>query len=304
MRRFKNKDKMNTLLNIDSVFGEYEGRVLPVIITIGLAALPLFIWLFFLQATPIKFWWVLVFDLLWTGRWALIVIGKEKEKKRFYLQQRGDEYKSADELVHIQHIHDDGLIEYDNGSVGYLLSGYIKGYLTDDKLSVDMENFMNELDTWNWDYYLHNTVDEILCEDQLPNLRRYTDKEVIRERIDFYNYQDEWSRTNTGLYRITFLVTCNKYAWKKLKAHMEELVSSDLSLMFNELTILPFAGVNDMLNRDICGFVDIARMLTKKYDNQEYFKSGVLWYDDQIPQEFVPEKDKSDLHERRVSDDS
>lgn len=301
MRKFKNKDRMNTLLNIDSVFGEYEGHVLPVIITIGLVALPLLVWLFLLQGTFIKFWYVLVFDLFWGLRWALIILGKESEKTRFYLQQKGDEYKSADELVHIQHIHEDGLIEYDNGTVAYVLSGYPKGYLTDDKLSVDLENFMNELDNWNWDMFLHNTVDELLCEEGLPNLKRYTDKDVIRERIDFYSYQDEWSRDHTALYRISFLVYCPKYNWKRLKSHMDELVSSELALMFNEIKILSYDDVIDLLNRDMCGFVDIARMLTKKFDNDEYYQSKVLWYDDKIPEEVKKEKDTSSLDERRVS---
>lgn len=301
MRKFKNKDRMNTLLNIDSVFGEYEGHVLPIIITIGLAALPLLVWLFLLQGTPIKFWYVLVFDIPWSLRWALIVLGKESEKMKFYLQQRGDEYKSADELVHIQHIHEDGLIEYDNGKVAFIVSGYLKGYLTDDKLSVDLENFMNELDNWDWDMFLHNTVDELLCEEGLPNLKRYTDKEVIKERIDFYNYQDEWSREHTALYRISFLVSCPKYNWKKLKSHMDELVSSELALMFNEIAVLPYDDVMDLLNRDICGYVDIAAMLTKKFDNDEYYQSKVLWYDDNVPQNLVPEKDTSNLEDRRVS---
>ena len=301
MRRYKNKDNMNTLLNIDSVFGEYEGHVLPVVITIGLVALPLLLWLFFLQRTPIKFWYVLIFDVFWGLRWALKILGKENEKMKFYLQQRSDEYKSADELVHVNHVHDNGLIEYDNGTTAFIISGFFKGYLTDDKLSVDLENFMNELDNWNWDFYLHNVVDELLCEEGLPNLKRYTDKQVIQERIDFYDYQDEWSRTHTALYRISFLVWCPKYNWKRLQSHMEELVSSELANMFNEIAIFGYDEVMDIFNRDICGYADIRSMLTKKFDNEEYYGSKVLWYDDNIPNAIVPEKDKSSLEERRVS---
>lgn len=301
MRRFKNKDNMNTLLNIDSVFGEYEGHVLPIVITIVLAAVPLLLWLFLLQGTVIKFWYVGVFDIFWSLRWGLIILGKEKEKMRFYLQQRADAYKSADEIIHVNHVHENGLIEYDNGTVALILSGFFRGYLTDDKLSVDLENFMNELDNWNWDYYLHNVVDELLCESSLPNLQRYTDTDVIRERIGFYEYQDEWSREHTALYRISFLVSCPKYNWKRLMAHMEELTSSELARMFNEISILKYDDVMDIFNRDICGFADIRAMLTKKFDNDEYYGSKVMYYDDNIPQEQQVEKDSSNLEERRVS---
>lgn len=303
MRKFKGKENINTLLNIDSVFGEYEGRVLPIILTIGCAALPLLIWLFLLQGTPIRFWWVCVFDVLFTGRMALIILGKEKEKLRFYEQQKNDEYKSADELLHVNHVNENGLIEYDNGRVGLIIAGYLREYLTEDKLSVDMENFMNELDNggWQWDMTLHNTVDELLCEDSLPNLKRYTDKEVIQERISFYAYQDEWARTHTGLYRIIFLVTSAKFAWKKLISHMEELTSSEMALMFNEIKICNYDDVLEIFNRDICGFADLNKMLIQKYDNDEYYASKVLWYDDEVPEELIPEEEKSNLEERRQS---
>lgn len=304
MRRFKGKDNINTLLNIDSVFGEYEGRVLPIVLTIGCAAFPLLFWLLMLQGTFIKFWWVCVFDVLFTGRMALIILGKEKEKLRFYEQQKNDEYKSADELLHVNYVTEDGLIEFDNGRVGLIVEGYLREYLTDDKLSVDMENFMNELDNggWQWDMVLHNTVDELLCEDSLPNLKRYTDNTIIQERISFYAYQDEWARTHSGLYKIIFLVTCPKYNWKKLRAHLEELVSSEIALnLFNEISVCGYDSVLDNFNRDICGYADLNKMLVQKYDNDEYYASKVLWYDNDVPEELIPEPETSGIEERRQS---
>ena len=290
---------MNTLLNIDTAFGEYEGHVMPLIIVIAIGAAPILFWLFMLQGTGIKLWWVLVFDVLLTARMALKILGKEKEKLKFWRQQRADEYKSADEMVHIKQLHNDGLIEYDTGRVAYLIMGYPKAYLTDDKLSVDMEKFMNELDYWNWDYSLYNTVDDLLLSDDLPTLKRYTDPEVIRERIDFYDYQDEWARTHTGLYSYVFLVHAPKYDWKKMRAHLEELVSSELANAFNSIEICDYDMCCELFNRDLCAFIDIGNMLTKKYDNDQFFRSEVLWYDDQVPKNLIPETDKSNMAQRR-----
>lgn len=290
---------MNTLLNIDTAFGEYEGHVMPLIITIAIAATPILVWLFLLQGTPIRFWYVLVFDVLLTARMALKILGKENEKLKFWRQQRADEYRSADELVHVKQLHEDGLIEYDTGKVAYIIVGYPKAYLTDDKLSVEMEKFMNELDMWNWDCSLYNTVDEILLSDDLPLLKRYTDKEVISERIDFYDYQDEWSRTHTGLYSYVFLVQAQKYDWKRMKNHLEELVSSELSSAFNSLRICNYDECCELFNRDVCAYIDINKMLTKKYDNDQFFGSEVLWHDDDIPDNLIPEADRSDMENRR-----
>lgn len=300
MLRFNDKERINTLLNIDNVFGEHEGHILPIIGFLLIAGAPPLAWLFFLQGTFVKWWMMLVFTVLWAARWALIILGKEKKKMEFYDKQRTDEYKSADELVHITFVHDDGLIEYQNGQVAYIISGFPKGYLTEDKLSVDFENFFLELDNWDWDMYMHNAVDELLCEENLPNLARYKDKEVISERIEFYAYQDEYARTNSGLYRYNFLVRAAKYNWKKLKAHLDELVSSQLALCFNEIRICNKEEVTDLLNRDICAFVDINKMLTAKYMNEQYHGSKVLWYDNNIPEQYIPEQDSSDIEERRI----
>lgn len=302
-KKFKGKENINTLLNIDNVFGEYEGRVLPMVIFIGLTAAPLLIWLFLLQGTPIRFWWVCVFDLFFALRVGLIVLGKEKQKLKFYEQQRADEYKSANELLHVNHVHETGLIEFDNGRVGCIIAGFLQEYLTDDKLSVDLENFMNELDNsgCNWDFIMHNAVDELLCENDLPKLRRYTDKDVISQRISFYAYQDEWSRTHTGLYRIIFLISTPKFNWKKMLAQMEEIVSSELALMFNEIQLCKYDEVLDIFNRDICGYADLNKMLVEKFDNSEYYQSKVLWYDQDIPKELVKEEESSELEERRQS---
>ena len=300
--KFRDKEKINTLLNIDSVFGEYQGRTLPVLLTIALAGAPLLVWVFFLQATFVKFWWVLIFDLFWSGRWALILIGKEKEKLAFWEQQRADEYKSADELIHVMHVHEDGLIEYENGMVSYIISAYPKGYLSDARFASDIEMFLNELDRWSCDTYLLNAIDEVLCQEELPKLRNYTDKQVIEERIEFYSYQDEWSRENSGLYRYVFLVSTAKYNWKKMKSHLEELVASSLAACFNEIYICDENNCMDVFNRDICGYVDVRKMILAKYDNEQYYGSKVMWWDDDIPPELIPEPDKSSLEERRVSD--
>ena len=300
MVKFKNKETINTMLNIDNVFGDYEGRALPVIITLLVAAVPPIVWVFFFTKL-LPLWPFLIFDAFLTLRVGLILIGKEKEKMAFYLEQRTDVYKSARDLIHIKMVTDEGLIEYDNGTVGMIITGYLRDYLTDDKLSVDIETYMNELDVngWSWDLYLHNTVDDIKCQDDLPKLKRYTDNDVIRERIDFYEYQDKWHEEHTGLYRISFLVSTPRYNWKKLQLSLTELLSSSLAEVFNEVRLCNKEEIVELFSRDIFGYVDLENMLLQKYDNTQYNDSRVLWYDDDMPEEFKKEQHNEDLSERR-----
>lgn len=300
MFKYKNKNNINTLLNIDNVFGDYESHVMPIVLTIAFIAFPLLLWLFALQGTPIRLWMVAVFDVFWGLRWALIFVGKEKDKLRFYEQQRKDVYQTINELVHISVIHEDGLIEYDNGVVAYIIVGNLNKYLNDDKLSVSMENFMNALDRWHWDFFIHNSVEMYRCEDELPKLHAYTDDEVIKERMGFYSYQDKWVKQNSRLYTITFLVTSSKSNWKKMRDHLNALVNSEVATVFNSVEVAKFDEVNAIVNRDICGYIDINKMLLDKYSNTNYNNSKVLWYDDEIPQKYVQKDEVDTIEDRRL----
>lgn len=301
MRRFKNKDTMNTLLNIDNVFGEFEGRMGPILLVLVLAAAPLLVWLLFLHNTFIKFTYVLIFDVVWGGLWALQILGNGKKRMAEYLEARNGEYQIIDQLVHINYIHDDGLIEYSSGRIGYLVSGYPKTYLNDKSFAKALQAFMDELDAWDWDLYMHNTIDEVPCSRELPKLVRYTDKQVIEERMEFYEYQDTYAESHTALYRYSFLVKTTKSNWKAMKLHLQELVQSEVSLVFNEITICDKGEVNELCNRDVCGFVDLNKMLLSKYNNNNFFGSRVLYYDNDIPEDLLKDKEISALSERRSS---
>lgn len=301
MIRWDGKEPINTLLSIDTIFGDHQSSMIPILLLIASGGVPLLVWVLVLMPF-IPFKWFVGPWIIFTARMAMITVGKEKKIIAAYLEQRNDVYKQATDIVHTNNIYDDGLIEYSNGTVGYILTGFPKGYLSDKKFSVDFEDFLNELDQWSVDYYLHNSLDELLCEDLLPNLTCYKDDQVIQDRIDFYAYQDEYSRSNSGLYRYSFLVTCGKADWKRMKQHLNEVVSSQLAQCFNELTLCTKADMNDLINRDLCSYIDLIKMITQKYENADYGKAQVLWYDDKVPKKFKEKKPKVDMKKRRTSE--
>lgn len=293
------KPNINTLLNVDNIFGTYENRVAPFILTILLGSIPLFIWLFFLQGTPIKLWMAIVLTLLCMGRFALIFIGKEKEKLQSYSARRNDAYLESKDLINVTDIID-GLIMYTSGRVSFIVYGYLKGYLDDDILSVELERFMDELDSFDWDMNLYNITDELMCTNNLPNLRRYKDRETILQRINFYKYQDDWTAKNTEMYEIVFLVKAKKYNWKHLKSKLTELVNSDVAKCFNEIYIADTKAVIDIMSRDIETHVDLNEMLLNKLDDGEITGARVLFYDDEDLVKAQEDKAQGvDLRDRR-----
>jgi hypothetical protein len=301
MEKYMKKPHINTLLNVDNIFGTYENRVAPFILTILLGSIPLFIWLFFLQGTPIKLWMAIILTLLLTGRFALIFIGKESEKLKSYSARRNDAYLESKDLINVTDIID-GLIMYTSGRVSYIIYGYLKGYLDDDVLSIDLERFMDELDAFDWDMNLYNITDELLCTGNLPNLRRYKDKETILQRIAFYKYQDDWVAKNTEMYELVFIVKARKYNWKQLRSKLIDLIDSDVAKCFNEIYIADTQDVIDIMSRDIETHVDLNEMLLNKMSNEEISGARVLFYDDEDLVKAKEDKAQGvDLRDRRSS---
>lgn len=300
----KKKSIINTLLNIDNIFGSYEGRVGPFILTVLIGSIPLWIWLLFLQRL-VPLWIAIIIMFLFMGRLALIFIGKEPEKMKSYTARRNDAYLESKDMVQVVNIYDDGLIEYTTGRVCYIVYGYLKGYLDDDALSVDLEQFLDELDAFDWDMHLYNVTDELMCTTELPLLRRYKDKEAILQRMNFYKYQDDWTAKNTQMYELVFVVKARKYNWKHMRAKLEEVTQSDVSNCFNEINIADSQSVIDVMSRDIETHVDLNEMLLNKFQSDTIKGAKILYYDDKDKEDFRKKKeDGVNMKDRRTSVDA
>lgn len=299
----RKKATINTLLNIDNIFGSYEGRVGPFVLTVLIGSIPLWIWLFFLQGY-VRLWIIIIIMFLFMGRLGLIFIGKEHEKMKSYTARRNDAYLESKDMVQVVNIYDDGLIEYATGRVCYIVYGYLKGYLDDDALSVDLENFLDELDAFDWDMNLYNVNDELMCTTELPLLKRYKDKTAILQRMNFYKYQDDWTAKNTQMYELVFVVKARKYNWKHMRAKLEEVTQSDVSNCFNEIHIANSDAVKDIMSRDTETQVDLNEMLLNKFQTDTIKGAKILYYDDKDKKEFRKQKeDGVNMKDRRTSID-
>ncbi len=238
------------------------------------------------------------------ARFALIFIGKESEKMKSYVARRNDAYLESKDMVQVVNIYDDGLIEYTTGRVCYIVYGYLKGYLEDDALSVDLEDFLNELDAFDWDMNLYNVTDELMCTAELPLLKRYKDKQAILQRMNFYKYQDDWTARNTQMYELVFVVKARKYNWKHMRAKLEEVTQSDVSNCFNEINIADSKTVVDIMSRDIETYVDLNEMLLNKFQTDTIKGAKILYYDDKNLDDFKKKKEEGvNMKDRRTSVD-
>lgn len=300
MEERKNKPKINVLLNINNFTGEHTGRMAPAMIFMAVALAPLLLWMLVSFILPFKYF--LIPWLLWVGRWALYILGNEPKRLKIYRSSKNNVYESAYDLVHIKPQYEDGLIEYVSGKVAYVISACPRDYLSDVEFAHDLSEFLRQFDGYEFDAHLHNLVDEIRLEDDFESLNVYTDDTIIHERMEVLTGQDEYCRGNTSAYRFNIVVKGSKYNWKKLKEAVDTIVSSDYAKMFNEIYVCNKDQVSDVCSRDILTWLNLQKMLTNKYRNEQYHDSKVLYYDEEIPDKYKPVKDVSALNERRVSE--
>jgi hypothetical protein len=300
------KDKINVLLNVDNFYGKFTGGIGRILLFIALACVPFLIYtLLLVQLIP--FTWFIVVYIPYCIQVALITIGRQKERMEAYLKQRNDEYASAKELIRIADVHQDGLIEYQNGTICYIIQAYGFSYFEDNQFSKDIEEFLFKLTSqYEVDIYGHVVTGESgTSQEDLEKLRVYVDSDFMKERLEFYKYQDKFTNDNTKLYRLNFVVKSYKNQWAKLKKDLTALVSSESMHCFDMPKVCDKDQVIDVISRDTTLYVDLAEMLRTKHSSDNYFGSRVLYFGEEVPEDMKEQKDTFETEEgRRVIDDN
>lgn len=297
----KEKDKINVLLNIDNFFGSHSGRIGPIVIFLLVSATPFLFYVFFLTRI-LPFPAILIFTLLWTGRMFLLIMCDEKNKLKNYLAAKNDEYVAIKKKFRITHIHDNGLIEFMNGRVGFVIQGTLRSYYNDAVFASHMERFLKQIEPYDYDIHLHLISDEVSLQDELDKLNVYKDKEAIKQRKMFYIRQDQYVQTHSKLYSYSFIVKASRYDWKNLRDNVQRVVKSDESEVFEFISVCNHDDVLNTISRDLGAYIDMDEMLKGKFTVNDYEGSEVLFYGDDIPAEYIITSEETGFDKQRVKE--
>lgn len=273
------KDKINILLNPDNFYGKFTGGLGRLLLFSVVVAIPFLLYTLLL----VRFFAIKYFLFVYIPFFIdmlLRIVGREDERIKSYIKQKNDEYANAKELIKIPIIHEDGMVEYQNGFICYIIQAYSFSYFDDNSYSKDLEVFLDKLFAeYNVDIYGHLVVGE-LNNDQnnLEKLSVYKDESFLKERLNFYKYQDKFTNDNSKLYRLNFVVESYKNNWGKLKDYVINVVNSENVSCFDCVKVCNKEEANDVVSRDITLYVDIGEMLRAKYDNDNYFGSKILYF--------------------------
>lgn len=281
-------NKVVMLLDIDNYYGQSEGRLGPIIKFLCIGLGPFLLWVYF--GFPIPTFIFLPFEVIWAIRVALITIGRERERLEQFRKTIHDDYSSIYELLNIKTIHPDGCMEYITNSIAYMVvctNGTTYDPVQRSKQIRDFLSLLgNEVDI---DVYIQNITDVKSLEDRYNNVKLFADEEAARDFIDIIDHNRKVVYSKSLLTRTIFLVKTYRGNWTEVRDNCKMAVYSAAARAFKDAHIATPNEIQEILNTDIRGVVDLDALLQQKYASHQYYGSRVLFFGEEEDHEVVDE---------------
>lgn len=280
--------KVSMLLDIDNFYGEHEGRLGPTLKFLLIGGAPLLLWVYtgFL-IPPFLFFplWV-----VWLVRVGLITLGRERDRLVQFRKQLNDEYASIYELLRIKTIHPDGCIEYVDGMVAYAVVAVNGTTYNATARAQQIHDFMSLFgNDYDVDVYVQNITDMKSLEERYNDVKLFVDSDAAKDFIDIIDHNRKVVYSQSRLTRIVFVVKGRKSYWTDIRDNCKMAIYSGPAKAFKEVKIAVRDDIQEVLNTDIRGVVDLDSLLQKKYATHQYFGSKVLYFDEK------PEEDEGQV---------
>lgn len=285
--------KVAMLLDIDTFYGESEGRLGPWVKMLCIGLLPIFLWAWFSLPIP---WFILwPFEVIWFIRVAMITIGREKQRLAQFRKQLNDDYSSISELLRIKAIHQDGCVEYTNGRIAYFLVAANGTFYDPLARSKTVREFFGQLGgDFDIDIYIQNVTELKSLEQRYNNVKLFVDSEAAKDFIDIIDHNRGVVYSESRLTRVVFAVKSYKSNWTAVRDSCKQACYSAASRAFKDVHIATAEEVQELVDTDVRGYVDINGVLQQKYATHQYHGSRVLFFGE----EPVIEEDPRNMEER------
>lgn len=275
----REQETINALLDVTKFSGEPSGRMMPTIVFIALAGVPIMGYLYFLLGL-MPIWLFAVIYLPYVVRMWLITVGDETTRLNQFKRQLYDVYSSTTDLMDIKQIHEDGMIEYTNGNVAYLVAAYNRDQSNQSQRALGISRIIRSFQNYLFDIRMYNME----MEDEL--YRRYEGVKFFSDDVDaaadflkIIDFNREYARNNSLVTVTVFNVYGRLNECKTLKEICISATKSTEAKIFRKIIVANKELVYKLLAEDMDTFVDVEEMQIQKYSDGEYYGSKVLGYD-------------------------
>lgn len=272
---------ISPLVDIDNYFGVSSKRMLPVILMGVVAFIPCIIYAqFLIQIMSIKVF--LILFTIWMTRWSLIIIGEEPKRLAQFKRQIAEVYASAQELMMIKTIHNDGLIEYMNGRVKYLIVVENGSEMDSEVVHSRFYSFIKGLSSsYVPDIYIQNMVGETTLEGRYSKLQFDTSSNASKAYLSIIDFNVELEKNFSLVVRTVFAVKGRRGDFLDMKEKISgELATANVNI-FRDLHIAEKDEVGDIIGRDLLMNINFLKLNREKYKTDDYRGCEVIGFDDE-----------------------
>lgn len=275
----KELGKITPLVDIDNYFGTSSKRLMPIILMGVAVCIPCFIYAqFLITILPIKFF--LVFLGIWTFRWGLIILGEEPKRLEQYKRQIAEVYASARELMLIKEIHKDGLVEYMNGNIKYLVvvenGSELDPEVVSERFYLLLKGISNK---YVPDIYIQNIVGQSTLESRYKNLSIDTSTKASKDYIGIIDFNIELEKNFSILTRTVLAVKGRRHDFLEMKELLIGEINASNVNVFKDIYIADREEVMDIISRDLLMNINFGSLNRDKYKTEDYQGCRVIGFD-------------------------
>lgn len=269
------------LLDIEHIYGEHQGRLAPWLTSVCLACAPVLVYVYFNLMAVIPILLFIPIEIFFSLRVFMKIVGRENHRLQLYRKQLNDDYTSTADMLNVRTIHNDGLIEYLNGRVQYLVCCFNGTCLDADLRSVQIRRMLDAMCAdFDYDIYIHNLTDSPALYEYYNKVNNFNKNQSAANFIDIIDHTIQLTEDTSVVQCTIFAIKGYKSDWKNMKAQIDTIINSRVSRAYKTIYRVDDAEViSDILNRNVDSVININDLLRRKYTTSQYDTSKVLAYD-------------------------
>lgn len=298
-RQEDERPKIQMLLDIENIFGESTRGLGQLVLTLCLCLIPPA----FIGYTALYLYipWqiLLVVCLVFAVRVVLVVMGHESQRVKNFKKQRDDVYSLTDDMVNIRRIHTQGCVEYVNGNIGFFIVTYNSSSNETLEKSKQIDRFINlAVGKHAFDIYVQNDVSTDHLDNKYNNVTLFGDDEAANAFMEIIDYNREVVRSSSTLTRNIIFVRGSKYQWKEIVNDIQTALTSESARVFRQCYLATDREeIENIISRDINGYIDLDKLLQRKYYTGNKHGSKIISYDfeDREDTDYIEETKQEEL---------
>lgn len=221
------------------------------------------------------FWATAIPFAFYTLRLGLFLFGNEKERTAHFKRHLESKYDEPQNLISVKTVHEDGCIEYFNGSIAYMLIA-LNGNNDGSEKFAQVKQYFDSISEYRQTILIQNVVDNTSLERYYAQIKRFEDKNVARDFLEILDFNRKYIGDNSLVVRTIFVV----YGKPSDRVAIRGLLADAMpKKAYYAINVASRDEVLDVLKEDTGVYLDLDAMLASRFAAGRYYGSRVLSYE-------------------------